>query len=288
MKKIVVFGIGLIGSSFILALKKAITIKQIIGIDRSKTTLSQAYELGILDAIEISIQDSIYDANLILLAVPVVQTAKVLASIMPYLQPGTIITDTGSTKINVIEVARVVLGDKISQFVPGHPIAGRELHGPNAAIDNLYCGKKIVLTPLPENHLQDIKFIVRIWQLCGGVVYHLTPYEHDIIFASMSHLPHLLAFALMNTIASKSNINVLLQYAASSFLDFTRLANSSPEMWRDISLTNRVALLNELDAYIVQLTHMRQLLAECDGINLQKIYTNAQIIRNTLEHTSKN
>lgn len=289
MKKIVVFGVGLIGSSFILALKKTINVKQIIGIDRSKIRISQAYELGILDtAIQISIEDAIYGADLILLAVPVTQTTKILVSILPYLQPKTIITDTGSTKINVIEVARTILGDKISQFIPGHPIAGRELHGPSAALDNLYYNKKIVLTPLPENRIQDIEYVIRVWQLCGGTVYSLTPCEHDSIFALVSHLPHFLAFALMDYISAQSNINILFQYAATGFQDFTRLSNSSPEMWRDISLTNRIALLNELDAYIVQLIRMRKLLVEYDGVNLQKIYTNAKITRNNLENAIKN
>ncbi len=138
--------------------------------------------------------------------------------------------------------------------MPGHPIAGREANGPDAALADLYRGKKAVLTPLPENAPGDVERVAAAWRACGAVIHQLTPQEHDSVFAAVSHLPHLLAYALVDDIAGKPHADMLFQYAASGFRDFTRIAGSSPEMWRDISLANRAALLTELDAYLAQLT----------------------------------
>jgi prephenate dehydrogenase len=204
-----------------------------------------------------------------------------LASIKPHLQPGTVVTDAGSTKSDVVAAARKALGGKIAQFVPGHPIAGRELNGPEAAIPDLYVGKKAILTCLPENTLADIERVAAAWKHCGAIIHHLTPEDHDRVFAAVSHLPHLLAYALVDDIARKPHADLLFQYAASGFRDFTRISGSSPEMWRDISLANQSALLAELDSYMAQLTHMRALLAASDGRALEAIYANAQHARMT-------
>ena len=279
MKKIVVFGVGLIGGSFALALKKADAVAHVVGVGRSETSLLRAKELGIIDEASTSVADAVQDADLILLAAPVAQTGAILASIEPYLQPGTVVTDAGSTKADVVAAARAALGDKIGQFVPGHPIAGREQNGPDAALADLYVGKKTVITSLDENTEQDIERVAQAWQACGASIHRLSPQEHDAVFASVSHLPHLLAYALVDDIATKPHAPILFQYAASGFRDFTRIAGSSPEMWRDISLANRAALLHELDAYLVQLIRMRKMLVERDSDGLEKIYANAQQAR---------
>lgn len=279
MKKIVVFGVGLIGGSFALALKKAGAVQHVVGVGRSRAALMRALELGIIDEAAESVAAAMQDADLVLLAAPVAQTESILASLAPYLQPGTVVTDAGSTKSDVVAAARAALGDKVAQFVPGHPIAGREKNGPEAAIVDLYCGKKVVLTALPENQPADLERVAQAWQACGAVIHRLSAAEHDAVFAAVSHLPHLLAFALVDDLASKPHAATLFQYAASGFRDFTRIAGSSPEMWRDISLANRTALLEELDDYMGQLTRMRQMLAERSADKLEQVYAHAQQAR---------
>lgn len=278
-KKIAIFGVGLIGGSFALALKKAGAVQQVVGIGRTMASLTRAQELGIIDVMSTSVADALDGADLVLVAAPVAQTEAILAAIEPHLQPGTVITDAGSTKVDVVAAARKALGTKIAQFVPGHPIAGRELNGPDAAIVDLYVGKKVVLTALPENAACDIESVAGAWQECGAIIHHLTPEKHDCVFAAVSHLPHLLAYALVDDIAKKPHAELLFQYAASGFRDFTRIAGSSPEMWRDITLANQAALLDELDSYMVQLTQLRTLLAAADGPGIEAIYANAQHAR---------
>lgn len=278
-KKIAIFGVGLIGGSFALALKKAGAVEQVVGIGRTAASLSRARELGIIDQASTSVELALQDAELVLVAAPVAQTESILAAIAPHLKAGTVITDAGSTKCDVVAAARRALGDKIAQFVPGHPIAGRELNGPDAAIDDLYVGKKVVLAALPENSDRDIQRVVKAWQKCGAVIHQLTAEKHDCVFAAVSHLPHLLAYALVDDIAKKPHADLLFQYAASGFRDFTRIAGSSPEMWRDITLANQSAVLAELDSYMVQLTQLRGMLASGNAAAIEEIYSNAQNAR---------
>jgi prephenate dehydrogenase len=288
LKRISIFGVGLIGGSFALALKKAGEVEQVVGVGRSRASLARARELGIIDVASDSVQEAVRGADLILVAAPVAQTETILASIYPHLQPGTVVTDAGSTKADVIEAARKALGEKVSQFIPGHPIAGREQNGPEAAIVDLYVGKKVVLTPLPENAQSDVERVAAAWQQCGAIIHRLTAQEHDRVFASVSHLPHLLAYALVDDIARKPHADLLFQYAASGFRDFTRIAGSSPEMWRDISLANHAALLGELDAYIAQLNGLRDSLAARDASAIESIYVNAQRARQAWIRTIEN
>jgi prephenate dehydrogenase len=279
LKKITIFGVGLIGGSFALALRKAGAVRQIVGVGRSTASLERAKELGIVDVMSTSVADALVDADLVLIAAPVAQTETILASIKPHLQPGTVVTDAGSTKTDVVAAARKALGDKIAQFVPGHPIAGRESNGPDAAIVDLYVGKKVVLAPLPENSPDAVARVAHAWQQCGAIIHKLSAEEHDRVFAAVSHLPHLLAYALVDDIAKKPHADLLFQYAASGFRDFTRIAGSSPEMWRDISLANQAALLHELDAYMAQLAQLRAMLAAADGTAVEAVYANAQHAR---------
>jgi prephenate dehydrogenase len=288
LNKIVIFGVGLIGGSFARALKKAGAVRTVVGMGRSAASLARAQELGIIDVIgaadsggdaDAAMAAAIAGADLVMIAAPVAQTGKILAAIAPHLQPGTVVTDAGSTKSDVVAAARSALGGKIGQFVPGHPIAGRETNGPDAAIDDLYVGKKTVLTALAENAAADIDRVAAAWQACGAIIHRLTPEEHDKVFAAVSHLPHLLAYGLVDDIANKPHAALLFQYAASGFRDFTRIAGSSPEMWRDISLANQPALLTELDAYMAQLARLRAQLAAGDGAALEGVYSNAQRAR---------
>ncbi len=279
MNKVVIFGVGLIGGSFARALKHAGAVNTVVGMGRSQASLARALELGIIDQIGGDMAEALLGADLVLLAAPVAQTGAILASLAPHLQAATVVTDAGSTKSDVVAAARVALGDKVAQFVPGHPIAGRETNGPDAAIIDLYQGKKVVLTPLAENTAADVETVAGAWRACGAILHALSPEEHDRVFAAVSHLPHLLAFALVDDIANKPHAGLLFQYAASGFRDFTRIAGSSPEMWRDISLANQPALLAELDAYLAQLSTLRAHLAAHDGRAIEAVYANAQQAR---------
>ncbi len=277
--KIALIGVGLIGGSFALSLKKARAVKHVVGLDRHLTSLKAALQLGIIDSFTDDMASAVADADLIVIATPVAQTTKILSAIYPYLQPNTIVTDVGSTKADVVLAARNSLQEKASQFVPAHPIAGREKNGPEAAIDDLYVGKKVVITRLTENADQSVELVSQAWCLCGAIIHHLSPKEHDQVFASVSHLPHLLAYALVDDIAAKPHADRLFQYAASGFRDFTRIAGSSPEMWRDISLANRTAILEELDSYSAKLQQLRASLEASDSVALEAIYSRAQTAR---------
>ena len=278
LDKVVIVGVGLIGGSFALGLKAAGAVRRVVGIGREPLAMARALELGIVDEVATSFEEA-RDADLVLLAAPVAQTGRILAALLPHLGARTVVTDAGSTKGDVVAAARDVLGERIHQFVPGHPIAGSESNGPDAAIATLYRGKKAVLTPLAENADDAVELVAQAWRACGALIHMLSPADHDRVFAAVSHLPHLLAYALVDDIAAKPHADLLFQYAASGFRDFTRIAGSSPEMWRDISLANQAALLTELDAYLAHLTTLRAHLAASDGAALAAVYTNAQRAR---------
>jgi prephenate dehydrogenase len=279
IQKVVIVGAGLIGGSFALALKAAGMVETVVGLGRSRASMERALELQVIDRIAASAQEAMAGAELVLIAAPVAQTGRILESLAPYLEAGTVVTDAGSTKSDVVAAAYAALGEKVGQFVPAHPIAGRETNGPDAAIVDLYQGKKVVITALAENAPLDVDKVAAAWRACGAIIHRLTPQDHDKVFASVSHLPHLLAYALVDDVAAKPHSGLLFQYAASGFRDFTRIAGSSPEMWRDISLANQPALLGELDAYIAQLTRMRAMLAQHDGASLETVYANARDAR---------
>ena len=278
-KKVIIFGVGLIGGSFALALRNANAVNEVVGFGRSKNTLAQAQAFGLIDRIGVDVAKEVHDADLILLATPVAQMGDIMQRIAPHLGSNTLLTDGGSTKCDVVAAARRQLGNKIAQFIPAHPIAGAEQSGPSAALADLYQGKKVVLTPLPENAAADVARVGAAWQACGALVSRLTPEQHDEVFAAVSHLPHLLSFALVHDIAQRDNRDLLLSFAASGFRDFTRIAASSSEMWRDISLANRDALLSEIEQYAAELYKMYQALEQRDAVKLEEMFSLAQKIR---------
>ncbi len=279
LKKITIAGVGLIGGSFALALRSAGVKAELVGIGRDPDVMQKALELGIVDRVAENAADAYSGADLILIAAPVAQTSVILSQILPFLGPDTVITDVGSTKADSVVAARLVMGERIGQFVPAHPIAGRELNGPAAAISDLYAGKKLVITALPENPKASVNLVEDLWKICGAQIHFLSPEAHDAVFASVSHLPHLLAYALVDEVSQRDNADTLFQYAASGFRDFTRIAGSSPEMWRDIAMANRDALLHELDAYIANVTATRAALAERDADSLLRTFSRAQSAR---------
>jgi prephenate dehydrogenase len=280
VKKLVIFGVGLIGGSVALALKKAGVDTRIVGVSRTRNSLNEALALGIIDEAEADIEMAVRDADMIMLAAPVAQTTKILTSIQPFLSQHTVITDAGSTKTDVLASAKAVLGNQFCQFVGGHPIAGAEKSGAAAALADLFVGKNVVLTPAAETNPAAITAVHDLWRSCGANVSSMPAEQHDAIFAAVSHLPHLLAFALVDDIASRPNAAQLFSFAASGFRDFTRIAGSHPEMWRDISMANKEALLNEISAYEVELATLKQLLSNSDSAGLEALFERASHARN--------
>ena len=270
--KIVVFGTGLIGGSFALALKAAGAVEEVVGFGRAPGTLRIAQELGVIDRAGINPAHEIGDADIVLVATPVAQMPEIFSRIAPYLGPNTLVTDGGSTKGDVVAAARATFKGHIGKFVPAHPIAGAENSGPAAARWDLYRGKKVVVTPLAENNDERLDRIKRAWALCGADIYELTPEQHDRVFAAVSHLPHVLSYALVHDLATREDADLFFTFAASGFRDFTRIAASHPEMWRDICLANRQALLQELERYQAQLCELHDALTASDGERLEDIF----------------
>ncbi len=283
MGKLVVCGVGLIGGSFALAIKSALAGRhdcpRIGGMGRTRAPLEQALQLGVIDEIGTDWASALQGADLVLLGMPVGQMPAAMQALVPHLEPQTLVTDAGSTKSDVVAAARAAFGDRIGQFIPGHPIAGAEKSGVTAAQADLYAGKRVVLTPLPENRPEDVAAVRKVWELCGAKVSQLTPEAHDRVFAAVSHLPHLLAFALVHDLAVRDNADQLFGFAASGFRDFTRIASSHPEMWRDICVANRNALLKEVDAFMVELLKTRVLLASADSAGLAAMFASARARR---------
>ena len=278
-RKVVIFGTGLIGGSFALALREAGAVEEVVGFGRRPSSLREAVELGIIDRLGMSIATELVDADLVLVATPVGQMPEIFTSIAPYIGPDTIVTDGGSTKVDVEKAARAAFGSKIGQFIPAHPIAGAENSGAAAARYDLYQRKKVVITPLPENSDDTLDRVKRAWSLCGADIFELTSAQHDKVFAAVSHLPHLLSFALVNDLAIREDAELFFSFAASGFRDFTRIAGSHPEMWRDICLANRTALLDELHRYQDQLADLETALQKNDGVALETVFNVARNAR---------
>jgi prephenate dehydrogenase len=277
VEKLALVGTGLIGGSFALALKQAGAVRTVLGVGRNPARLTVARELGLID--RAVAWDEAGQADCILLALPVGETETVLGQLAPHLKPGALVTDAGSTKANVAAAARAALGARFADFVPGHPIAGSEQSGPGAARADLYRGKRVVLTPQAETRPDAVATVRALWEAAGAQVDTLDAAQHDRIFAAVSHLPHLAAFALVDELAQRPDGETFFRFAASGFRDFTRIAGSSPEMWRDIALANREALLAELDAYAGALQVVRAAVEADDAEALLKIFTRARTAR---------
>ena len=277
--RVAIVGVGLIGGSFALALRSAGRAREIVGVGRSRANLERAKALGVIDG-DANLADAVRDADLVFLAMPVGATASVLRAIAPHLAPGTVVTDAGSTKRDVVDAARAALGAGFARFVPGHPIAGGEQSGVEAARADLFSGKRAVLTPAAETDARALESVRELWRACGAEVHEMTPEVHDAVFAAVSHLPHLLAYALVHDIAAHDQAALLFEYAASGFRDFTRIASSHPEMWRDICMANRTALLAELSRYESVLGEARRLLEAQDAAGLERLFEGARQARN--------
>ncbi len=284
IERLAIIGVGLMGGSLALALRQAGLVRQVVGAGRGRANLERALAVGGVDEIADSPALAVEGADTILLATPVGATGQILAEIAPRMAHDTVLTDVGSTKQDVIAAARTLLGERIGRFVPAHPIAGAEKRGAGAAHADLYQGRDVILTPLPENPPGLVERVAGMWRGCGANVEIMSEAEHDHIFAAVSHLPHLAAFALMDELAGRANSELLFRHAGSGFRDFTRIAGSHPEMWRDIALANREAVVAELDAYIDKLEEIRDLIAAGDGAGLIELLGRASHARNQWAH----
>jgi prephenate dehydrogenase len=281
--KLAVIGVGLIGGSFALALKQAKKVSKVVGVGRNAANLKLALERGIIDAIAPDPAAAARDADLVLVAAPVAQFPAIFGSLA---ESKGLITDGGSTKRDVIAAARKALGKRIARFVPAHPIAGAEKSGAAAAKAELFQHRRVVLTPLKENAKASVAAVEAAWSACGAKVSRMDAEEHDAVLAAVSHLPHVLAYALVHDVAKRNNSAQLFSFAAGGFRDFTRIASSHPEMWRDICLANRDRLLQELKLYANELGSIRRLIDKGDGAGLEKLFAAAREARDKWIHSS--
>jgi prephenate dehydrogenase len=286
LQKVVVVGVGLIGGSCALALKRANAVREVVGVGRTRANLDTAIDREVIDR-ALTLDEpwavEVRDADIVLVAAPVAQFPSLFAQIAGNLGPRTRVTDAGSTKQDVVAAAREAFGARIAAFVPGHPIAGTEHSGAAAAFSSLFDNRSVILAPLPETDPDAVARVTAMWQACGARVSKLAPDRHDAIFAAVSHLPHVLAFTLVAELAARPDAGAYFDNAAGGFRDFTRIAASSPEMWRDIALANRDALLGEIDIYADALAAARALVSAGDGDAIVELFEQASQARRAWE-----
>ena len=242
-------GCGLMGGSFALALKRAGLVKRVVGYSKSPSTTDRARQLGVIDVEAPSALLAVAGADIVLIAVPVSATESALKAIKHLITPKMLVMDVGSTKVDVVQAARRALGDKVASFVPAHPITGREVSGVEHAEATLYEGRQVILTPTERTLTAQLQKAQDVWTALGCRVTSMSPESHDAAFAAVSHLPHLLAFALMNSISGQPQAEDFLALAGPGFRDFTRIAASEPKVWRDILLANREELLTQTQLF---------------------------------------
>ncbi|MCK5661848.1 MAG: prephenate dehydrogenase/arogenate dehydrogenase family protein [Thiotrichaceae bacterium] len=281
-----IIGVGLIGGSFARAVRQAGLVNHITGCGRNIENLKKAAELGVIDDFSQDISEAVKKADLIFIATPVGSFESILSQIKGSMKDGAIITDGGSTKTSVIEAAKSVFNEVPENFVPGHPIAGTENSGVEASFATLYQDHRVILTPLKQTKLEAVEYISQLWESTGAQVVIMDAHHHDLVLAATSHLPHLLAFSLVNTLTTLDEKQEIFENAAGGFRDFTRIASSDPSMWQDICLANKDALLEHLDLFSSDLKQLRSALQEGDGDFLKQIFTRAKHSRDDL--TSKN
>ncbi len=279
IQKLVVVGVGLIGGSFALALKAAGGVRRAVGVGRSRANLGQALAMGAIDDVADDLAAAVDGADFVLVTTPVGAMPELFARIAPKLAPDAVVTDGGSTKQTVVAAARAALGARVAQFVPAHPIAGSDASGAGAATATLFRDREVILTALPETAPGAVARVRSAWQACGARVAEMTPRDHDAVLAAVSHLPHLLSYALVHELAARADAAQLFAHAGTGLRDVTRLAASHPEMWRDICVANREALLGELRRYQDTLARLGALLEQSDGAGLERLFEAARAAR---------
>jgi prephenate dehydrogenase len=272
-------GCGLMGGSFALALKRAGLVKRVVGYSKSPSTTERARLMGVIDVEAPSALLAVSGADIVLLAVPVAATEATLKAIRHLVTKDMLIMDVGSTKRDVIDAARRVLRDHIGSFVPCHPVAGKEVSGVEHADPDLYGGKQVILTPIDRTSPTQLHNAVTVWEGLGCQVLQMAPEEHDAAFAAVSHLPHMIAFAMVNAVAGQDHGKDYFSLAGPGFRDFTRIAASDPKMWRDILLANRQELLAQSRIFQNTLQEMERLIETGDAETLEKLVAKASDVR---------
>jgi prephenate dehydrogenase len=282
IRKLVVIGVGLIGGSFALAMRRSGATSNVVGVGRSRNNLDTALRLGLLDralTLDEPWTAELHDADLVFFATPVGQMPSLFAAVAPHVGSRTLLTDGGSTKQDVIAAARSHLGPAFPRFVPGHPIAGTEHSGASAAFEALFRDRVVVLTPVAETDSAAVTSIDDCWQRCGAVVRRLAAERHDTILSAVSHLPHVLAFALMSELSGRPDADEYFDLAGTGLRDVTRLAGSHPGLWRDVCLANSEALRSDIARYRRMLDRIDALIEQRDGDALLALYTRARTAR---------
>ena len=272
-------GCGLMGGSFALALKKAGLVKRVVGYSKSPSTTDRARQLGVIDVEAPSALLAVAGADIVLVAVPVAATEATLKAIKHLVTPQMLIMDVGSTKADVVQAARRALRDQVGSFVPAHPITGREVAGVEHADAELYYGRQVILTPTERTLTAQLLQAQEVWQAIGCRVSSMSPESHDSVFAAVSHLPHLLAFAMMNTLTGQPEGDGYLSLAGPGFRDFTRIAAGEPKMWRDIMLANRDELLAQSKLFQQALAQLEQAISSGNAQALEDMLTLASETR---------
>ena len=280
--RLAVVGVGLIGGSLALALKAAGVVGHVVGIGRGAANLATALELGVVDSVTQDLAEGVRDADVVFLATPVLALSVVAGDAFPHMKPGAILTDGGSVKQCVAEQIEALLPDTV-HFVPGHPIAGTEKSGAEAAFATLYQGKRCILTPTDKTDEKALETVKRMWQVAGSDVVVMDVVKHDRILAAISHLPHMVAYSLVNAVGAYDRYpENILEYSAGGFRDFTRIASSDPTMWRDIALTNREALLEMMDQFERFFAELKEDVRDGDGEKLFEFFQRSKVLRDAI------
>jgi prephenate dehydrogenase len=277
--RLAIIGVGLIGGSLARALKQINACGEVVGCGRNTVALQQAIELGVIDRYVTQPAAAVKGAEMVVVAVPLGTMATIFDAIRDNLSPSAIITDVGSAKATVVADARQSLGQKFPRFVPAHPIAGTEKSGVLASFAELFENRKVILTPLPETEPQACTQVATMWRHTGAEVIEMSVVHHDEVLAATSHLPHLLAYSLVDTLAQMEERTEIFRFAAGGFRDFTRIASSDPRMWHDICLANREAILKALTHFNQGLTELTQAIEKGHSEQIEKIFTQAKTAR---------
>lgn len=282
INRLAVVGVGLIGGSLARVLREKGEVGEIVGIGRGAANLQRAVELGVIDRYEHDLKKGVVDADMVFLATPVCTIADIVAEIAPTLHSGAIVTDGGSVKEEIVRRCEGLLaGDTC--FVGGHPIAGTEKSGVDASFSTLYKGKRCIITPTARTDARALEKVVRMWELAGSEVVLMNPDKHDKVFAAISHLPHMVAYSLVNAVGDYDGCDEnILKYSAGGFKDFTRIASSDPVMWRDIALQNRTAVLEMMDFFAASHAELRALVAASDAEGLERFFERSRDHRESI------
>lgn len=278
-QSICIIGTGLIGGSLALALRRAKFCQKITGAGRTEATLKKAIELGVIDSYQTDMAEAVSGADIVVVAVPLGAMKKVFEQIAPGLSETAVVTDAGSAKQSVIRDALAVFGDSANRFVAGHPIAGTERSGVVAAFQELYDDRRVILTPTTTTNAAATELVREMWQAAGAEVETMSAEHHDLVLAGTSHLPHLLAFGLVDCLNNLEDIDEIFRFAAGGFRDFTRIASSDPVMWRDICLSNREDVMAMMKIYKDEMERIYRALENNDAKQLEEVFTRAKKTR---------